>query len=79
MPKITSFKTDIDGAVSCNFLYGDCFEIWESRGIGTPEISVIAKRKRNDNSTITNEKEKSLKSHDKIIDIYVKEIQDRFR
>jgi phosphoribosyl-dephospho-CoA transferase len=76
---LTSFKTDIDGAVSFNSLYDDCFEICESRGIDTPQIGVNAKRKRNENSTITNEKEKFLKSHDKIIDIYVKEIQDRFQ
>jgi hypothetical protein len=33
---LTSFKTDIDGAVSFNSLYDDCFEICESRGIDTP-------------------------------------------
>jgi hypothetical protein len=57
LQKLVNFKTDIDGAVSCNSLYDDCFEKCESRGIDTPEFGVNAKRKQNENSTITNEKE----------------------
>ncbi len=71
MLKLTIFKTDIDAAVCFNSLYDDCFEICESRSID-PLRLVPMQRKRNQNSSIKNEKEKFLKSHDKIIDIYVK-------
>lgn len=72
-----SLKNDIDLSVQFNTLYDECIEIFESRNINIPENS--AKRKRNENSSSTNVKETYMKSYDKIIDIFVKEIQERFK
>ena len=74
---LISLKNDIDSSVQFNTLYDECIEICESRNINIPEND--AKRRKTDNSSKTNAKEKYMNLYDKIIDIFVKEIQERFK
>ena len=73
---LISLKNDIDSSVQFNTLYDECIEICESRNISAPEN--YAKRKRTDNSSRTIAKENYMNIYDKIIDIFVQEIQERF-
>jgi len=63
--------------VEFNNLYNDCIQICERNNIHIPENGV--KRKRNENSSSNNTKETYMNSYDKIIDIFIKEIQERFK
>ena len=66
----------MDSSCAFNALYEDCVEIYERSSINIPENNG---EKRRQNCTTTSTKETFMNSYDKIIEIFFREIQERFK
>ena len=78
---LVSIKTDMDSCDAFNELYFSCEKICISNNIEVPKEEVSkGKRKRLSENNIVLKLNDSYKiNYDKIIDIYVQEIQERFQ